>query len=103
MRREDDDGRNIFTVAQAIDQGLIPELATTRTRDEVITERISVQNIEFRGVEFLVSPAGCPVLDDFLNSMAPRDISVFAGSRSVDRASVFHRPRQIRERRSRSP
>jgi exodeoxyribonuclease V alpha subunit len=67
MRHEDDDGRNIFTIAQAIDQGLIPELATTRTRDELITERSSVRDIAFRGVEFIESSGGPRVLDEFLS------------------------------------
>jgi len=67
MRREDDDGRNIFTIAQAIDKGFVPDIAVRRTRDDVITDRRSVREITFRGVEFVTSPEGSQVLGDFLS------------------------------------
>jgi exodeoxyribonuclease V alpha subunit len=66
MRHEDDAGRNIFTIAQAIDRGVVPDFAASRTCDEAITERFSVRDITFRGVEFIRSREGSRVLDDFL-------------------------------------
>jgi len=67
MRRDDADGRNIFTVAQDIDRGILPTFAATKTGDRVIVERPSVADIKFRGVEFLAAPEGSGVLDQFLN------------------------------------
>jgi exodeoxyribonuclease V alpha subunit len=67
MRREDENGRNILTVAQAIDRGDVPVLAASRLSDEVIVERCSVADITFHGVEFLTSsPGESTVLDEFL-------------------------------------
>jgi len=67
MRRDDDDGRNIFTVAQDIDRGIVPVFALPRTSDRVIVERPSVADIRFRAVEFLATPEGSGILDQFLN------------------------------------
>ena len=67
MRRDDDDGRNIFTVAQAINRGIFPAIEATRTNDGVVVLRPSVADIKFRGVEFLAVPEGSDILDQFLN------------------------------------
>jgi len=67
MRRDDDNGRNVFTVAQDIDRGILPVFAPTRTSDGVVVERPSVADIKFRGVEFLAPPEGSRVLDQFLD------------------------------------
>jgi len=67
MRRDDENGRNIFTVAQAIDAGNTPALALSRTSENVIIERSKVSDIEFRGVEFVSSPDGSTVVDEFLD------------------------------------
>jgi exodeoxyribonuclease V alpha subunit len=67
MRHEDNDGRNIFTVAQAIDEGRVPDFAARRAHDDVITERLLVRDIEFRGVEFVRCSEGSDVLRDFLD------------------------------------
>jgi exodeoxyribonuclease V alpha subunit len=67
MRRDDENGRNIFSVAQAIDAGNTPAFALSRTSENVIIERSKVSDIEFHGVEFLSLPDGSSVLSDFLN------------------------------------
>jgi exodeoxyribonuclease V alpha subunit len=67
MRREDDDGRNIFTVAQEIDEGNIPSFAPSRTSDRAIVERTSVREVNFHGVEFIAWPEGSNTLDEFLD------------------------------------
>jgi len=67
MRRGDEDGRNIFTVAQRIDRGILPVFALTKTSDGVVVERPSVADIKFRGVEFLAAPEGSGVLDQVLD------------------------------------
>ena len=67
MRRDDEDGRNIFTVAQAIDAGHTPTFAPSRTSENVIIERSKVSDVEFHGVEFLSSLDGSSVLDEFLD------------------------------------
>ena len=67
MRREDDDGRNIFTVAQAIDAGTPVTFAPERTSDNVVVERATVSEIEFHGVEFVASPLGSSVIDQYLD------------------------------------
>ncbi len=66
MRSEDDDGRNILTVAQAIDRGTVPEFAPTRNNDAVIVERSSISNIKFQGVEFFSMEQRSAVADQFL-------------------------------------
>jgi len=67
MRRDDDDGRNILTVAQNVDRGILPVVAPTRTGDGIVVERPSVANITFRGVEFLAAPESSGVLNQFLD------------------------------------
>ena len=67
MRPDDPDGRNIFTIAQTIDRGVIPDLTEGRVRDEAIVERSSVRDITFHRVEFITSQDGSQVLADFLN------------------------------------
>jgi exodeoxyribonuclease V alpha subunit len=66
MRRDDENGRNIFTVAQMIDAGNTPAFAPSRTSENVIIERSKVTEVEFHGVEFLSSAEGVPVIDEFL-------------------------------------
>jgi exodeoxyribonuclease V alpha subunit len=67
MRHDDDDGRNILAVAQAIDRGEHPKFGPTRTSEQVIVERARVADIMFHGVEFVASSEGSKVLDDFLD------------------------------------
>ena len=66
MRREDNDGWNIFTVAQAIDRGIVPTFAPTRKSEGVVVERSSISELTFRGVEFLPQAENSDVLDRFL-------------------------------------
>jgi exodeoxyribonuclease V alpha subunit len=66
MRREDDNGRNILTVAQAIDRGIVPNFAPTRRSEGVVVERSSISGIAFQGVEFLAKVENSDVLDRFL-------------------------------------
>jgi exodeoxyribonuclease V alpha subunit len=66
MRRDDENGRNIFTVAQMIDGGNTPAFAPSRTSENVILERSQVSDIEFQGVEFLSSSNGSTVINAFL-------------------------------------
>ena len=56
--RQNDDGRNIFTVAHEIDQGKIPDFAPARTSERTIVERPSAGEIAFRGVEFVTLTEG---------------------------------------------
>jgi exodeoxyribonuclease V alpha subunit len=67
MRREDENGHHILTVAQAINRGERPVLEPNKTSNLVIVERRSVPEIMFQGVEFLASPSGPFVLDEFLD------------------------------------
>ena len=67
MRQDDDDGRNVYTVARAIDAGEAPKLAGTRTEDRVIVERPSIADITFHGVEFVASSDDASVLDEFFD------------------------------------
>jgi exodeoxyribonuclease V alpha subunit len=66
MRRDDDDGRNVFIIAREINSGTRPVFAATRTNDEVVVKQTSVADIKFRGVEFLEVPDGSPLLHQFL-------------------------------------
>jgi exodeoxyribonuclease V alpha subunit len=67
MRRDDDDGRNILTVAQAIDAGNTPTFAPSRTSENVIVDRLKVSDVEFHGVEFVSAPDGSTIVDEFLD------------------------------------
>jgi exodeoxyribonuclease V alpha subunit len=78
MRRDDDDGRHVFTIAQAIDAGEAPTLACTRTGDRVIVERPSIADITFHGVEFVASSEGTSVLDPFFDRWCRDVISSLA-------------------------
>jgi exodeoxyribonuclease V alpha subunit len=94
MRPADENGRNILAVAQAIDQGTRPTLASSKMGDETIIERESVVDVTFRGVEFLSSLEGSIVPDAFLdrwhrdlirltpdvNDLVARDYRIIDGS-----------------------
>ncbi len=67
MRRDDENGRNVLTVAQAIDQGMPPEFAASRATDATIVVRPSVAEIRFEGVEFLEAASPSDGIDAFLN------------------------------------
>lgn len=66
MRDDDEHGRHIFSVAQAIDQGNTPTIAPSSTSENVIIERSQASDIEFLGVEFLSSSDGSTVITQFL-------------------------------------
>jgi exodeoxyribonuclease V alpha subunit len=67
MRAEDEHGKKILAVAQAIDQGIRPPIASDSAGDDTIIERLSVADITLRGVEFLPALEGPIVLDEFLD------------------------------------
>jgi exodeoxyribonuclease V alpha subunit len=67
MRDDNDDGRNILAVAQAIDRGEHPAIEATRTSEQAIVERARVVDVTFHGVEFVSSSEGSKVLDEFLD------------------------------------
>ena len=58
MRTDDENGKDILAVARAFDQG---------ESHPAIIERELIEEITFRGVEFVASPAGTTVLDAFLD------------------------------------
>jgi exodeoxyribonuclease V alpha subunit len=66
MRKEDDNGKSILAVAQAVDRGDKPTIAPGRTSDQTIVDRGPVENIKFQGVEFVASD-GTIVVDAFLD------------------------------------
>jgi len=66
MRKEDEDGRNVLTVAQTIDRGTTPNLAPSRETDATIVERMTVGEVGFQGVEYLEVPPASTALDEFL-------------------------------------
>jgi exodeoxyribonuclease V alpha subunit len=66
MRAEDDDGRNLVTIAREVDQGNLPEFAATRLSDRVIVERGSPAALTFHGVEFMAFSGDPAVLAEFL-------------------------------------
>ncbi len=78
MRRDDEDGRHVFTVAHAINAGEAPTLACTKTSDRVIVERLSVADITFHGVEFIASSEGASILDPFFDRWCHDVISSLA-------------------------
>jgi exodeoxyribonuclease V alpha subunit len=103
MRQDDENGRNILAVARVFDLGEKPVIAATRASDPTIVERASVAEIQFRGVEFLVSFDGPVVLDAFLerwhrhlirgdrdvNEIVQRDFSMTLGKLSeVDQSAI---------------
>jgi exodeoxyribonuclease V alpha subunit len=67
MREDNEDGRNILAVAQAIDRGEPLWFGPPKTGDKVIVERARVADITFHGVEFVARPEGSNVLDEFLD------------------------------------
>ena len=67
MRQEDANGRNILAVSQAIDAGIQPSFSSRQTDDPTITECAAVNELTFRGVEFLAAPDGSLVQDEFLD------------------------------------
>ena len=62
MRRDDENGKNILAVAQAIDRGETPSSHPAGPATPTIVERDSVAEITFQGVEFLASgeESTCP-------------------------------------------
>ncbi|WP_422927165.1 exodeoxyribonuclease V subunit alpha [Singulisphaera sp. PoT] len=67
MRAEDEDGRNVLTVAQTFDRGEAAPLGSSRETDATIISHATVAAIRFRGVEAIEIPAGSTVLDEFLD------------------------------------
>jgi exodeoxyribonuclease V alpha subunit len=105
MRMDDENGRNILAVAQAIDRSARPTLASNKIGDETIIERESVADITLRGVEFLASLERTIVLDAFLdrwhrdliranqdvNDLVRRDYRIVDGSFSeADEKAIRH-------------
>jgi exodeoxyribonuclease V alpha subunit len=86
MRRDNPDGRNVYTVAQAIDAGLIVPFTAARDGDEAIIERGSVAEVAFQGVEFLAATSTI-LVDEYLGHWyrqklaLPRDLVELASRR----------------------
>jgi exodeoxyribonuclease V alpha subunit len=57
MRTDNPDGRNILTVSQAIDAGIVPEFAPERTGDGMVRLADGVADVSFHGVELVESRA----------------------------------------------
>ncbi len=88
--RKDPHGLNLLRVAHKIDQGEAPRFDCERSGDDVVVERGSVDALKFEGVEFVASPPGSPVLDEFLEQWAKEGGQAPPGlDKLIDRAYVL--------------
>jgi exodeoxyribonuclease V alpha subunit len=66
MRDDDPQGKNLLGVARKIDQGERPGFEPGFSGNDVVAECGSVDELDFRGVEFIASPAEGRFLHQFL-------------------------------------